>query len=61
MIQEENYCIDILNQLKAVRNAVASVEGKILKTHMKACVKDALSNEKGFDKKVEEIIKTLKR
>lgn len=26
MIQEENYCIDILNQLKAVRNAVASVE-----------------------------------
>jgi hypothetical protein len=28
---------------------------------MKQCVKDALSNDQGFDDKVEEIIKTLKR
>lgn len=61
MIEEENYCIDILNQIKAVRNAITTVEGKILKTHMKACVKDVLSNEEEFDKKVEEIIRTLKR
>ena len=36
MIEEENYCIDILNQIKAVRNAITTVEGKILKTHKKA-------------------------
>ena len=31
MIDEEKYCIDILNQIKAVRNALTSIEGKILK------------------------------
>ena len=61
MIEEEKYCIDILNQLKAVRSAITSVEGKILKTHMTGCVKDALKSEKEFDSKVEELIKTLKR
>lgn len=61
MIEKEKYCIDILNQIKAVRNAISTVEGKILKTHMKQCVKGALSNDQGFDAKVEKIIKTLKR
>ena len=61
MIDEGQYCIDILNQIKAVRSAITSVEGKILKKHMKECVKDALKSEKEFDVKVEEIIKTLKR
>ena len=61
MIDEEKYCIDILNQIKAVRNALTSIEGKILKRHMKECVKEALNDGKGFDNKVEEILKTLKR
>ncbi len=61
MIDDDKYCIDILNQIKAVRSAITSVEGKILKKHMKECVKDALKSEKEFDVKVEEIIKTLKR
>ncbi len=61
MIDEEKYCIDILNQIKAVRNALTSIEGKILKRHMKECVKEALNDKKGFDNKVEEILKTLKR
>ena len=61
MIDEEKYCIDILNQIKAVRNALTSIEGKILKRHMKECVKEVLNDEKGFDNKVEEILKTLKR
>ena len=57
MIEEKRYCIDILNQLKAI----SSVESKILKTHLKSCINDALKNEKDFDEKVEEIILTLKR
>tara|TARA_B100001093_G_C26750805_1_gene981025 strand:+ start:1115 stop:1375 length:261 start_codon:yes stop_codon:yes gene_type:complete len=61
MIDDDKYCIDILNQVKAVKSAITSVEGKILKTHLKECVKDALKNEKEFDVKVEEILKTLKR
>ena len=61
MIDDEKYCIDILNQLKAVKNALVSVEGKILKSHLKACVKHSLSESASFDDKVEEIVNLLKR
>ena len=57
MIEEGTYCIDILNQLKAARSAVSSVEGKILKTHLKNCVKDTLSSNLDFAERLE----TLKR
>ncbi len=61
MIDEEKYCVDILNQMKAVRNALATVEGKVLQTHLKACVKNSLEATDDFDTKVEELIKVLKR
>ena len=61
MIEEEKYCIDILNQIKAIKSAVSTVEGNILKNHLKACVKDTLSSEEDFNEKVDELLKTLKR
>ena len=60
MIEDEKYCIDILNQLKAAKNSLTTVEGKILKTHIEDCVKESLSGHE-FEEKVDEIIKTLKR
>ena len=60
MSENGDYCIDILNQLKAAKNSIASVEGKILKTHIEDCVKESLSGDQ-FEQKVDEIIKTLKR
>ena len=61
MVEEEKYCIDILNQIKAVRNSLATVEGKILKTHLRECVKKSLDGGENFDQKVEELVKVLKR
>ena len=61
MIEEKKYCIDILNQIKAVRNSIATVEGKILKTHLKECVKESLDGSQQFEDKVEELLKVLKR
>lgn len=61
MIEEEKYCIDILNQLKAAKSAISTIEGKILKTHLKNCVKDTLNSNLDFEDKVEELLKTLKR
>ena len=60
MIEDEKYCIDILNQIKAVRNSLATVEGKILTTHLNGCVRDSLSSG-SMDEKVEELVKALKR
>ncbi|MDB4277726.1 metal-sensitive transcriptional regulator [Gammaproteobacteria bacterium] len=61
MIEGEKYCIDILNQVKAVKNALVSVEGKILKVHLRSCIKDSLSAEELVDDKIEEIVRLLKR
>ena len=61
MIEDEKYCIDILDQLKAAKNSIKSVEAKILKTHLKECVKETLAEKSDFDTKVEEILKVLKR
>lgn len=61
MIEEKKYCIDILNQIKAVKNALSTVEGKIVRNHLRACVKDALEDNTNFDNKVDELVKALKR
>ena len=37
MIEEERYCLDIVNQIKAVRSALKSVEKNILQKHIKHC------------------------
>jgi len=60
MIEDEKYCIDILNQIKAIKNSLISVEGKILKKHLQECIKESLSGDI-FDDKVDEIVKVLKR
>ena len=61
MIEEKKYCIDILNQIKALKNALSTVEGKIVRNHLQACVKDALEDNTNFDNKVDELVKALKR
>ena len=61
MIDDDKYCIDILNQIKAVKNSITTVEGKILKTHLHECIKNSLKGNDEFDLKMDEIVKVLKR
>lgn len=60
MIEKGDYCIDILNQIKAIKNSIITVEGKILKKHIKECIKESLTGN-DFNTKVDEIVKVLKR
>lgn len=57
MIQEGRYCMDILQQLKAVRSAVHALEGSILQSHLNACVKKAFAtkDEAAVEEKIQEI------
>ncbi len=61
MINEGKYCIDILNQIKATKNAITSVEGKILKTHLVECIKESINGGNEAQQKIDEILKVLKR
>ncbi|MBI2595046.1 MAG: metal-sensitive transcriptional regulator [Candidatus Colwellbacteria bacterium] len=38
MVAEEKYCIDVLNQSLAAREALSSFESLILENHLKTCV-----------------------
>ena len=61
MIEEGQYCVDILNQIKALKNSIIAVEGKILKTHLRECIKESLNGDDEFDVKIDEIMKIMKR
>ena len=61
MIEEGKYCVDILNQIKALKNSLITVEAKILKTHLRECIKESLEGDDQFDSKIDEIMKIMKR
>ena len=63
MIDEGEYCIDIITQIQAARSALQSVSKIVLEKHLKHCVADALDqqNEADIDQKLEEIMTVIKR
>ena len=61
LIDEGKYCIDVLNQLKAVQKALASVAANILKTHIENCVAQAISSPDEAQQKIAELTKIIKR
>ena len=57
MIEEERYCLDIVNQIKAVRSALKSVEKNILQKHIKHCVAASFKASKTEqEQKINELI-----
>ncbi len=63
MVEDREYCIDILNQIHAVKGALSSVEEKILQKHFRHCVTAAImgSSEKEKQQKLDEILKLINR
>ena len=62
MIEEDRYCIDVLNQIKAVKSAIHKVESSILETHLDHCVTKAINSTKKEEKKavLDEVRELLK-
>lgn len=59
MVEEDKYCIDVITQSSAIRNALKSVEDVLLKGHLSTCVIDQIKS--GKEKKaVDEVIKVYK-
>ena len=63
MIEEGEYCIDIITQVQAARAALQSVNKTILEKHLKHCVAAALAehDEAAVEQKLEEIMTVIKR
>jgi DNA-binding FrmR family transcriptional regulator len=43
MVGEDRYCIDILQQIQAVRAALARAEAEVLRDHADSCVAGAIA------------------
>jgi CsoR family transcriptional regulator, copper-sensing transcriptional repressor len=63
MVEQERYCIDILNQIQAVKAALGRVEAEILKGHTAHCVAQALKsgNAKDQKQKLDELVELFSR
>ncbi len=61
MVENGDYCLDILQQSQAVQSALSKVDDIILENHLKTCVKRAMMTESEVDEKVSEIIEVFKR
>ena len=61
MIEENKYCIDVLNQLSSVIAATQKVANIIMKDHIKGCVRDALTSDTDSEEHVDELISVVER
>lgn len=61
MIEQDRYCIDIVNQIEAVKAALKKVEDEILKDHIATCVEHAIASGDTEDqrRKVAELVQVL--
>ena len=63
MIEEGDYCIDIITQVQACQKALLAVSQRILQKHLETCVTESLKSRsrKDMDRKMEEILAVVKR
>lgn len=57
MVEEDRYCIDIVNQVSAVNSALNSFNKALLSAHIKSCVVEDIKS--GNSKMVDELCETL--
>ena len=43
MIEDDQYCVDVLKQTYAIRRAIERLEGKMLNGHLHHCVVDGIN------------------
>ncbi len=60
MIEEGDYCIDVIHQSMAVQSALKHIDHAILKNHMETCVADSIRKGKS-DEVISEVMKVMER
>ena len=63
MIEEDRYCIEVLQQMQAIKSALSKVEDAILKSHSATCVASAIKsgNQKEQQQKFAELVDLIGR
>ena len=63
MIENKRYCMDILQQTRAISAALKAVENNIMEDHMISCVATALKSNKKKEQanKIKEVIEVISK
>lgn len=60
MVENHEYCIDVLHQSEAVQRALKEADNVILENHLKTCAIDAISKGKQ-DEAIQEVMNVFKK
>jgi CsoR family transcriptional regulator, copper-sensing transcriptional repressor len=60
MVEEEQYCVDILTQIAGVQSALEQVSLLLIENHLLHCVTEAIQEGNG-EEKIAEIMEVIKR
>lgn len=61
MVEQDQYCIDVLTQVSAATKALQSFALVLLEEHMATCVVDAAADEAGAGVKIKEAADAIAR
>lgn len=60
MVEQDEYCIDVLHQSQAVQKALKETDNVILENHLKTCAVESIKHGRTQDA-IDEIMQVLKR
>ena len=61
MVENGEYCVDVLNQLSSIMAAAQKVANIIMKDHITGCVRDALTRNENSEEKVDELVSVVEK
>ncbi len=60
MVENNEYCIDVIHQSQAVQSALKVADGLVLENHLKTCASDAIKKGKK-EEAVRELMEVFKK
>lgn len=60
MVEDDQYCIDVLHQMNAVESGLKETGNLLLENHLKGCVADAISKGKTKET-IEELMQVFRK
>ncbi len=61
MVEQDKYCVDVLNQLSSIIAATQKVATIIMTDHIKGCVREALTSGEKSEERVDELVAVVER
>ena len=60
MVEDDRYCIDVLQQTEAIKGSLKKIEEMILDSHLHTCVVPSFKSDKS-EKPIMELLEVFKR